>query len=196
MARPDTELPADMPVEVVRSARRKKTVQARVVDGRLQVLVPACLSSDEVEARVAQMRERLRRKLSSHHIDLPARAARLAKAHGLAGPEQITWSDRQEWRWGSCTPSRGTIRIHLAPVSPTQSGTPRRSSRVCTPSRGTIRISRRLASMPDWVLDYVIVHELAHLEVPGHGADFEALVRRYPRAERARGYLIAKAEQT
>ena len=145
----------------------KKTVQARVVDGRLQVLVPACLSSDEVEARVAQMRERLRRKLSSHHIDLPARAARLAKAHGLAGPEQITWSDRQEWRWGSCTPSRGTIRI-----------------------------SRRLASMPDWVLDYVIVHELAHLEVPGHGADFEALVRRYPRAERARGYLIAKAEQT
>ena len=113
------------------------------------------------------MRERLRRKLSSHHIDLPARAARLAKAHGLAGPEQITWSDRQEWRWGSCTPSRGTIRI-----------------------------SRRLASMPDWVLDYVIVHELAHLEVPGHGADFEALVRRYPRAERARGYLIAKAEQT
>jgi predicted metal-dependent hydrolase len=49
--------------------------------------------------------------------------------------------------------------------------------------------------MPPWVLDYVIVHELAHLVVDGHGPVFDALVDRYPLAERARGYLIAKAEQ-
>jgi predicted metal-dependent hydrolase len=43
------------------------------------------------------------------------------------------------------------------------------------------------------VLDYVIVHELAHLVVPGHGRKFWGLVDRYPRAERARGWLMARA---
>jgi predicted metal-dependent hydrolase len=39
------------------------------------------------------------------------------------------------------------------------------------------------------VLDYVLVHELAHLLVPGHGAEFWKWVRRYPKTERAVGYL-------
>jgi len=54
---------------------------------------------------------------------------------------------------------------------------------------GSIRVSERLRSVPSWVLDYVLVHELAHLRVPGHDAAFWSLVTRYPRAERARGYL-------
>ena len=61
----------------------------------------------------------------------------------------------------------------------------------CTPSLGTIRLSHRLASMPDWVLKYVIVHELAHLEESNHGPSFWALVNQYPLTERARGYLMA-----
>ena len=63
----------------------------------------------------------------------------------------------------------------------------------CTPSTGEIRISTRLAAFPDWVIDYVIVHELAHIEVGGHDDEFWRLVNRYPRAERAIGYLIAKS---
>ncbi|MEO7981809.1 MAG: M48 family metallopeptidase, partial [Sporichthyaceae bacterium] len=47
----------------------------------------------------------------------------------------------------------------------------------------------RLQGMPSWVVDYVLVHELVHLLVPGHGPDFWAHVDRYPRTERARGYL-------
>jgi predicted metal-dependent hydrolase len=61
----------------------------------------------------------------------------------------------------------------------------------CTPSRGTIRLSDRLVAMPTWVRDYVIVHELAHLEEANHGPRFWQLVNHYPLAERARGYLMA-----
>jgi predicted metal-dependent hydrolase len=56
-----------------------------------------------------------------------------------------------------------------------------------------VRISSAVARFPPWVLDYVIVHELAHLRRPDHSRAFWKLVERYPRAERARGYLIAKS---
>ncbi|MCA1832715.1 MAG: M48 family metallopeptidase [Actinomycetota bacterium] len=62
----------------------------------------------------------------------------------------------------------------------------------CTPADGTIRLSHVLADFPDWVRDYVIVHELAHLRIADHSSRFWELVRRYPLAERARGFLIAK----
>ncbi len=93
---------------------------------------------------------------------LEERAARLSERYldGRAVALSVTWSNRQNGRWGSCTPADGTIRL-----------------------------SSRLQGMPDWVVDYVLVHELAHLLQPGHDPAFWALVGRYPRTERARGYL-------
>ena len=61
----------------------------------------------------------------------------------------------------------------------------------CNTDRGTIRISHRIAEMPRFVQDYVIVHELAHVIEPNHSQRFWDLVCQYPRAERARGYLMA-----
>jgi predicted metal-dependent hydrolase len=43
--------------------------------------------------------------------------------------------------------------------------------------------------MPDYVVDYVLLHELTHLLVPGHGPTFWAELTRYEKLERARGYL-------
>ncbi len=152
------------PVVVIRSARRKKTVSARLVDGELVVRVPAGLGRRRESELVSDMVAKFERRHRSEAVDLDVRASTLARRHGLRSPTSIRWVSNQSGRWGSCTPSTGDIRI-----------------------------SDRLAGMPGWVLDYVIVHELAHLDVAGHGPEFWAIVHRYPRTERARGYLIAKA---
>ncbi len=129
----------------------------------LRVSIPAGMTVADEERWVAEMVRRMERRAASHTIDLSARAEVLAQRYGLMLPAAIRWVDNQECRWGSCTPSDGTIRI-----------------------------SSRLVGEPAWVLDYVIVHELAHLSVPHHDRRFWALVGRYPRTERARGYLTAR----
>ena len=155
----------DLPVDIVRSARRTKTAQAVINGGRIKVMVPARMPEAEVQRVAFEMSQKLLRKRSSHEVDLVDRAHRLARSHDLPRPSSIEWSPRQNMRWGSCTPLTRSIRI-----------------------------SDRLGSMPLWVLDYVIVHELAHLVIDGHGPEFDRIVDRYPLAERARGYLMAKSE--
>ena len=152
-----------MRVEVLRSAKRRKTVSARQVgDDLLQVRIPARMSRAEEERWVGEMVKRFERRAAAV-VDLPARASVLARRYGLPEPASIRWVDNQGARWGSCTPVDRTIRI-----------------------------SSRLAAFPTWVVDFVVVHELAHLAEYGHGPAFKALVARYPLAERATGYLLAK----
>jgi predicted metal-dependent hydrolase len=150
-------------VEVVRSARRRKTVQAYLSGDVITVHVPASMSSSEQAVHVDSLVARLLRQHRSGTIDLEARAASVADRYGLPRPRLIQWVDNQRARWGSCTAATGEIRV-----------------------------SRRLADFPPWVLDYILVHELAHLAQPNHSPAFWALVNRYPKAERARGFLLAK----
>jgi len=60
----------------------------------------------------------------------------------------------------------------------------------CTFTTGAIRIAKRAGLLPDWVLDYLLVHELAHLVHSDHGPAFHELEERYPLSERAQGYLM------
>jgi predicted metal-dependent hydrolase len=153
------------PVEVRRSARRRRTVSAYREGDRTIVLIPARMSRAEERRWVSVMLERLARqdaRLRPSDDELMARARDLARRYldGRARPASVRWVTNQGSRWGSCTPADRTIRL-----------------------------STRLQGMPPWVVDYVLVHELAHLLVPGHGPDFWELVDRFPRTERARGYL-------
>jgi len=153
-------------VEVRRSKRRRRTVSAYKDGDRIVVMIPASLSRAEEAEWVETMLTRLERSEQRRRPsddDLLQRALALSDRYlgGLATPESVRWVENQRSRWGSCTPGDRTIRL-----------------------------SARLRGMPSWVIDYVVVHELAHLLESGHDAKFWAWVDRYPHAERAKGYLL------
>ncbi len=155
-------------VEVRRSQRRRRTVSAYRDGERVVVLIPDQFSrAEETEwvarmlARLAAREERIRRTDEELHTRARRLIARYLPEHARSiVPASVRWVDNQNGRWGSCTPADRSIRI-----------------------------SHRIQEMPDWVVDYVLLHELAHLVVPSHSAAFWDLVARYPKAERARGYL-------
>jgi predicted metal-dependent hydrolase len=116
----------------------------------------------EMLARLQRSETRRRSPARASDAALLARCTELSARHlgGNAVPTSVRWVPPMRTRWASCTPVDGTIRV-----------------------------SERLREVPSWVLDYVLVHELTHLLVPGHGPDFWELVRDYPRTDRAVGYL-------
>ncbi|MGL5856883.1 MAG: M48 metallopeptidase family protein [Angustibacter sp.] len=152
-------------VQVRRSRRRRRTVSAYRDGSHIVILVPARFTPAEESQWVARMVRRLEardRRRRPSDGQLLRRARELADRYlgGQVQPTSVAWVDNQQSRWGSCTPATGTIRI-----------------------------SSRVRGMPSWVVDYVLLHELAHLIEPRHGPSFWALLESYPRTERARGYL-------
>ena len=166
-----SDSPAGAPrVEVRRSSRRTRTVTAYRERDTIVVLIPARMSKADERTFVNSMVQKVlareaRTAPPRGDRELVSRARALAEhlapaAGGVRYPADVRWVDNQLRRWGSCTPGTGVIRI-----------------------------SSRLRTVPVWVLDYVLVHELAHLHEPTHSAAFWQLVASYPRAERARGFL-------
>lgn len=154
-------------IQIVRSQNRRKTVSAREVDGVFVVQAPAHMSDAELRPIVDSLVARWRKREQKNALDddlLERRARELNRQYfgGQLQWQSIRWVTNQNTRVGSCTPSSGAIRI-----------------------------SHRLASVPAFVRDYVIMHELAHLKEANHGPRFWKLVEKFPRTERARGYLMA-----
>ncbi|SDQ08211.1 hypothetical protein SAMN05428996_0423 [Quadrisphaera sp. DSM 44207] len=152
-------------MDVRRSQRRTRTVTAYRDGGTLVVCIPASFTGAEERAWVDRMVTRLaaqdqRRRPSDEALGRRADELSARYLGGRARPTAVRWVANQTARWGSTTSGEGTIRL-----------------------------SDRLQGLPPWVVDYVLVHELAHLIEPGHGDRFWELVSAYPRAERARGYL-------
>lgn len=161
------------PVVVRRSARRTRTVAAFWEDGQAVVAIPAHFNSVQETEWVTRMVEKLHRqgqkrsagrgsRRAPNDAALADHAAVLSKTYlgGRAMPSSVRWVRNQNSRWGSATPSEGTIRL-----------------------------SHKLQPMPQWVIDYVLLHELAHLLVAGHNAAFWRLLEAYPDTERAKAFL-------
>lgn len=162
---------ADQPVEVRRSARRKRTVTVFRERGRLVALVPQRLTRAQEAEVLGPLVERFLRRESQagsrlgdaglvERADLLYRRYLQRQVQLPLPAVRLRWVDNQVRRWGSCNHATGDIRL-----------------------------SARLRTMPGWVLDYVLLHELAHLYQPNHSPEFHQLLSAYPRLAEAKAYL-------
>ncbi len=161
-----------MDVKIIRSRKRKKTISAREVDGVIHLYLPMGLSRDDefkyvqwAKKRFAARQRKEELRTNDADTELEKRAQELNRRY-FAG--ELAWTK-------ICYTTEQNARMFG----------------VCNTTTKSIRISDRLLKMPQFVHDYVVVHELAHLKVPRHGSEFWTLVNRYPKTERARGYLMA-----
>ena len=151
-------------LELRSSTRRRKTATAWWEGPRLVLALPAHVRGSEREALVSWLVERASKHRPSHaasDTELLERSCVLAERYEMGvAPTSVRFVANQRRRWGSCTPETGAIRL-----------------------------SDRLRSVPDWVLDAVLVHELAHLVHHGHGPEFHSLANRHPRQSEATLFL-------
>lgn len=152
-------------VEIRPSTRRRKTVGAHWEGDTIVVVVPHRLPKrvqrEYADSLVARLLED-RKATHPTDADLAARAAALLARHlpEVRPPAAVTWTERASSRWASCTLTDRTIRV-----------------------------SSTLRGVPPWVLDAVLLHELAHLVHPRHDAAFRAVVERGERAADAEVFL-------
>ncbi|MBN3039563.1 MAG: M48 family metallopeptidase [Candidatus Omnitrophica bacterium] len=155
-------------VKIHRSPNRVRTVNAYLEQGILHVQAPQNISEQELQNIISKFKKRitkrkLRKELNKNH-NLKEIAEKLNKKYfaGRLEISSIAYTTNQDKKYG-----------------------------VCNVSNGSILISHRLAKMPEWVRDYIIVHEMAHLIEPNHSKRFHNIVSRYPLAERSKGFLMA-----
>ena len=156
-------------IVVRRSKRRTRTVTARYEGNHILVMAPAGLDPKTEKDMVLELVKKVKAKNASSLLDNKALHKRAQQLNtqvlgGRAKFNQIKWVRNMTRRWGSCSTDKGVIRI-----------------------------SHRLAQVPTYVLDDVIVHELVHTFIPHHGPEFWEWARLAPRHESARGYLEAFA---
>jgi predicted metal-dependent hydrolase len=172
---PVSSEPDPIDVEIVRDGRLRTRVHWEWRGNQVRIRVPRCVPQREVDRLVAEIVEEVKRKRSQVRAradaDLEARAREINRVYfgGEIEWHSIRWVSNMRKRLGSCTKGG--------------------------PTDGDVRISDRIKGWPQWVVDYVIAHELAHRKYPNHSREFWSYVGRYPKAERARGFIIGVAFQ-
>ena len=162
-------------IEITRDSRLKKTIRWEWNGSHVLIRAPKRLRQRELDQNVTEIIEKVKRRRARVRAradsDLEARARRINDRcfDGEISWHSIRWVNNMHQRVGSCTTGG--------------------------PTDGDIRISSRIKGWPDWVVDYVIAHELTHRKYPDHSKDFWAYVGRYPKTERARGFLRGVAFQ-
>jgi len=159
-------------IKILRSKKRRRTVSARILKDTLIVRAPAHIPESRLEKVIAELKARIERKQLKDELNKHENLTQRAKEFNLQyfgntlKISSIEYVTDQNSRFGSCNYQTGCIRI-----------------------------SQRISAMPQWVRDYVIIHELAHLVVPNHSQAFWDVVNRYKFTERARGYLLAMGDK-
>ncbi|MBM3721522.1 MAG: M48 family metallopeptidase [Actinobacteria bacterium] len=162
---PPTEIAGGAEVRVIKSSRRRRSISAYREHGAIVIQVPARLSNSKIQEVIPEMVEKILSREAREKMSDKALFDRALELFNQYLPEfrvrpvSVVWRSMNE-RWGSCT----------------------------TLDR-TIRISDRLNGAPSYVVDYLLLHELIHLEIPDHGGEFEKLLARFEESEMANAYL-------
>jgi hypothetical protein len=156
-------------VEVTQDKRLRKSVRWTLKQETIQVRFPPHINAaeldrllDDIIERVLVQRKRARRQ-NDDDLDHRARVINKRYFQGELRWHTIRWVSNMQHRLGSCTEGGSTD--------------------------GDIRISDRIKQWPEYVVDYIIAHELAHRKYPNHSREFWDYLARYPHTERARGFM-------
>ena len=159
-------LPDNLPeYRVIRKERRKRSISAFRQAGVIEIHIPARLSKRQELELIPEMiemvlkREAKARKGDDQLLKISLEILEKYLPDFYERPTSITWRRMNE-RWGSCTTVDGTIRI-----------------------------SERLINAPDYVLHYIIFHELIHLRVHAHDENFYEYLERYSDQIKAEAFL-------
>ncbi len=151
-------------MEIRASTRRKKTGNAHWSGSRIVVQIPARIRGRDRREFVDELVEKL---LTQRPQNAGGDGALEERAHVLAElyndgvlPASVRWVTNQQARWASCSPGSREIRV-----------------------------SSRLRQCPEWVIDAVLVHELAHLQEADHSPRFYEIADRHPRQHDSALYL-------
>ncbi len=158
-----------MEINIIRSPNRRKTIHARMKGETLEVLLPVGLTIEKEKNIITEITDKIEKQKQKRRINSDEY---LVKRFQKLNDEYF----------------QGKLKITSILFVTNQ----KRVNGSCTPTRGTIRLSHKLLEMPSWVLDYVIMHEMTHLLYPNHSREFWNKVAEYRLTERARGFLMAK----
>ncbi|HSR34184.1 MAG TPA: M48 family metallopeptidase [Anaerolineae bacterium] len=162
-------------VEVVRDGRLRTRIHWEWSGNHVRVRAPRRVPQRELDRLVAEIVEEVQHKRALVRAraddDLEDRARRINNKYfgGEIQWHSIRWVGNMRKRLGSCTNGG--------------------------PTDGDIRISDRAKGWPQWVIDYIVAHELAHRKHSNHSREFWEYVERYPKAELARGFVMGLAFQ-
>ena len=158
--------PSPSPV-FVRHPQAKRYVVRVKLDGSVRVTIPRWGTKREAmtflgkqQSWIDKQQQRMERERAAPKLELPAEELRHLRSRALRElPQRLlalaedlelvvvkVTIRNQRWRWGSCS------------------------------RRGHICLNWRLIAMPEWVRDYVLLHELMHLKRMDHSPKFWTLV--------------------
>jgi predicted metal-dependent hydrolase len=162
-------------IEIVRDGRLRTRVHWEWRGDQVRIRAPQRVPQRELDRLVAEIVEEVKRKRAQVRAraddDMEALARKINRQYfgGEIEWHSIRWVSNMRKRLGSCTNGG--------------------------PTDGDIRISDRIRGWPSWVIEYVVAHELVHRKHSNHGKEFWAYCRRYPKTERARGFIMGIAFQ-
>ncbi|OQX18770.1 MAG: hypothetical protein BWK75_06275 [Candidatus Altiarchaeales archaeon A3] len=163
-----------MDVKVIKSARRRRTVSTKRVNGEILLYVSNSLSNEKIEKYIEWAKKR---------FEASDRKKNLVEGDANKNLENMAKELNKEY-------FNNELKWNKIEYSTEQNS---KMFGNCHTMDKIIRISDRLLKMPKFVHDYVVVHELAHLKVSGHNEQFWNFVKRYEKMDMAKGYLMAVA---